>query len=58
MAIDIHAFNADEKVSIYKLTGDGMHRGNLKFEQKLCEEQAEPDGSGVKVQSGRMSPQS
>uniref|UniRef100_A0A672HPB8 Myosin, heavy chain b n=1 Tax=Salarias fasciatus TaxID=181472 RepID=A0A672HPB8_SALFA len=46
-AIDILGFNADEKVSIYKLTGAVMHHGNMKFKQKQREEQAEPDGTEV-----------
>ncbi|XP_035254891.1 myosin-4-like [Anguilla anguilla] len=44
-AIDILGFTADEKVSIYKLTGAVMHHGNMKFKQKQREEQAEPDGT-------------
>ncbi|KAG5832922.1 hypothetical protein ANANG_G00296340 [Anguilla anguilla] len=44
-AIDILGFTADEKVSIYKLTGAVMHYGNMKFKQKQREEQAEPDGT-------------
>uniref|UniRef100_A0A667XQE4 Myosin heavy chain, fast skeletal muscle-like n=1 Tax=Myripristis murdjan TaxID=586833 RepID=A0A667XQE4_9TELE len=44
-AIDILGFNAEEKVSIYKLTGAVMHHGNMKFKQKQREEQAEPDGT-------------
>ncbi|KAE8577319.1 hypothetical protein XENTR_v10004527 [Xenopus tropicalis] len=46
-AIDILGFNADEKVSIYKLTGAVMHYGNMRFKQKQREEQAEPDGTEV-----------
>ncbi|NXE85514.1 MYSS protein, partial [Cochlearius cochlearius] len=46
-AIDILGFTADEKTSIYKLTGAVMHYGNLKFKQKQREEQAEPDGTEV-----------
>ncbi|XP_068948801.1 myosin-1, partial [Petaurus breviceps papuanus] len=46
-AIDILGFTADEKVSIYKLTGAVMHYGNMKFKQKQREEQAEPDGTEV-----------
>ncbi|XP_038606687.1 myosin-4-like isoform X2 [Tachyglossus aculeatus] len=46
-AIDILGFSADEKVSIYKLTGAVMHYGNMKFKQKQREEQAEPDGTEV-----------
>ncbi|XP_072737634.1 myosin heavy chain, skeletal muscle, adult-like [Ciconia boyciana] len=44
-AIDILGFTPDEKTAIYKLTGAVMHYGNLKFKQKQCEEQAEPDGT-------------
>uniref|UniRef100_A0A8C5QSY2 Myosin heavy chain 2 n=1 Tax=Leptobrachium leishanense TaxID=445787 RepID=A0A8C5QSY2_9ANUR len=46
-AIDILGFTADEKVSIYKLTGAVMHYGNMRFKQKQREEQAEPDGTEV-----------
>lgn len=45
MATDILGFTAEEKVSIYKLTGAVMHYGNMKFKQKQREEQAEPDGT-------------
>ncbi|KAF7665466.1 hypothetical protein LDENG_00142550 [Lucifuga dentata] len=44
-AIDILGFNAEEKISMYKLTGAVMHHGNMKFKQKQREEQAEPDGT-------------
>uniref|UniRef100_A0A671SB12 Myosin heavy chain, fast skeletal muscle n=1 Tax=Sinocyclocheilus anshuiensis TaxID=1608454 RepID=A0A671SB12_9TELE len=46
-AIDILGFTADEKISIYKLTGAVMHHGSMKFKQKQREEQAEPDGTEV-----------
>nr|XP_046239593.1 myosin heavy chain, fast skeletal muscle-like [Scatophagus argus] len=46
-AIDILGFNAEEKSSMYKLTGAVMHHGNMKFKQKQREEQAEPDGTEV-----------
>uniref|UniRef100_A0AAX7UL76 Myosin, heavy chain b n=1 Tax=Astatotilapia calliptera TaxID=8154 RepID=A0AAX7UL76_ASTCA len=46
-AIDILGFTADEKISMYKLTGAVMHHGNMKFKQKQREEQAEPDGTEV-----------
>uniref|UniRef100_A0A8C1MEN5 Myosin heavy chain, fast skeletal muscle-like n=1 Tax=Cyprinus carpio TaxID=7962 RepID=A0A8C1MEN5_CYPCA len=46
-AIDILGFSADEKMSIYKLTGAVMHHGSMKFKQKQREEQAEPDGTEV-----------
>ncbi|KAL6457924.1 hypothetical protein MHYP_G00331540 [Metynnis hypsauchen] len=46
-AIDILGFTAEEKMSIYKLTGAVMHHGNMKFKQKQREEQAEPDGTEV-----------
>ncbi|MBN3283264.1 MYSS protein, partial [Polyodon spathula] len=42
-AIDILGFSAEEKLSLYKLTGSVMHFGNMKFKQKQREEQAEPD---------------
>ncbi|CAK6968883.1 myosin-1B-like [Scomber scombrus] len=44
-SFDILGFSADEKMSIYKLTGAVMHYGNMKFKQKQREEQAEPDGT-------------
>ncbi|KAL2100488.1 hypothetical protein ACEWY4_004882 [Coilia grayii] len=44
-AIDILGFTAEEKVTIYKLTGAVLHHGNMKFKQKQREEQAEPDGT-------------
>ncbi|KAL2082536.1 hypothetical protein ACEWY4_022354 [Coilia grayii] len=44
-AIDILGFSAEEKVTIYKLTGAVLHHGNMKFKQKQREEQAEPDGT-------------
>uniref|UniRef100_A0AAR2L9B4 Myosin motor domain-containing protein n=1 Tax=Pygocentrus nattereri TaxID=42514 RepID=A0AAR2L9B4_PYGNA len=47
IAIDILGFTAEEKMSIYKLTGAVMHHGNMKFKQKQREEQAEPDGTEV-----------
>uniref|UniRef100_A0A8C2IV23 Myosin, heavy chain b n=1 Tax=Cyprinus carpio TaxID=7962 RepID=A0A8C2IV23_CYPCA len=47
VTIDILGFTADEKISIYKLTGAVMHHGNMKFKQKQREEQAEPDGTEV-----------
>ncbi|XP_056395985.1 myosin-4-like [Hyla sarda] len=53
-AIDILGFNADEKVSIYKMTGAVMHHGNLKFKQKQREEQAEPDGTEVADKIGYL----
>ncbi len=44
-AIDILGFSAEEKMSMYKLTGAVMHHGSMKFKQKQREEQAEPDGT-------------
>ncbi|KAL2100498.1 hypothetical protein ACEWY4_004892 [Coilia grayii] len=44
-AIDILGFSAEEKVTIFKLTGAVLHHGNMKFKQKQREEQAEPDGT-------------
>ncbi|KAM6345415.1 LOW QUALITY PROTEIN: myosin-3-like [Alca torda] len=44
-AIDIMGFSPDERMGIYKLTGAILHYGNMKFKQKPCEEQAEPDGT-------------
>ncbi|XP_002935256.2 myosin-4 isoform X1 [Xenopus tropicalis] len=46
-AIEVLGFNAEERVSIYKMTGAVMHHGNMKFKQKQREEQAEPDGTEV-----------
>uniref|UniRef100_A0A3Q2VE23 Myosin heavy chain, fast skeletal muscle-like n=1 Tax=Haplochromis burtoni TaxID=8153 RepID=A0A3Q2VE23_HAPBU len=46
-AIDILGFTAEEKISMYKLTGAAMQHGNMKFKQKQREEQAEPDGTEV-----------
>uniref|UniRef100_UPI00398EFFA2 myosin-16-like n=1 Tax=Pristiophorus japonicus TaxID=55135 RepID=UPI00398EFFA2 len=43
VAFDVLGFTADEKLSIYKLTGSIMHFGNMKFKQKPREEQAEVD---------------
>uniref|UniRef100_A0A452FJ79 Myosin-7 n=1 Tax=Capra hircus TaxID=9925 RepID=A0A452FJ79_CAPHI len=44
-AFDVLGFTAEEKNSMYKLTGAIMHFGNMKFKQKQREEQAEPDGT-------------
>lgn len=44
-AFDVLSFTAEEKASVYKLTGAIMHYGNMKFKQKQREEQAEPDGT-------------
>ncbi|XP_056129856.1 myosin heavy chain, fast skeletal muscle-like [Lampris incognitus] len=44
-AIDILGFTAEEKMSMFKLTGAVIHHGNMKFKQKQREEQAEPDGT-------------
>ncbi|XP_005377131.1 PREDICTED: myosin-6 [Chinchilla lanigera] len=44
-AFDVLGFTAEEKASVYKLTGAIMHYGNMKFKQKQREEQAEPDGT-------------
>ncbi|XP_031439915.1 myosin-7-like [Clupea harengus] len=44
-AFDVLGFTAEEKMSIYKLTGSIMHYGNLKFKTKQREEQAEADGT-------------
>ncbi|XP_047439785.1 myosin heavy chain, fast skeletal muscle-like isoform X2 [Mugil cephalus] len=46
-AIDILGFTAEEKISMYKLTGAVMQHGNMKFKQKQREEQAEPDGTEI-----------
>ncbi|KAM6325747.1 LOW QUALITY PROTEIN: myosin-7-like [Alca torda] len=44
-AFDVLGFTAEEKASVYKLTGAIMHFGNMKFKQKQREKQAEPDGT-------------
>ncbi|NWW81716.1 MYH3 protein, partial [Climacteris rufus] len=44
-AIDTLGFSPDERMGIYKLVGVILHYGNMKFKQKPCEEQAEPDGT-------------
>ncbi|XP_016043186.2 LOW QUALITY PROTEIN: myosin-15 [Erinaceus europaeus] len=44
-AMDILGFLPDEKYGYYKLTGAIMHFGNMKFKQKLREEQVEADGT-------------
>ncbi|KAJ0061119.1 hypothetical protein NL108_007858 [Boleophthalmus pectinirostris] len=44
-AFDVLGFTAEEKATVYKLTGAIMHYGNMKFKQKQREEQAEPDGT-------------
>ncbi|KAI1884621.1 hypothetical protein AGOR_G00228270 [Albula goreensis] len=46
-AFDVLGFTAEEKMSIYKLTGGIMHFGNMKFKQKPREEQAEVDTTEV-----------
>ncbi|XP_026857951.2 myosin-16-like [Electrophorus electricus] len=47
MAFDVLGFTAEEKMSIYKLTGGIMHFGNMKFKQKPREEQADVDTTEV-----------
>ncbi|KAL7829724.1 hypothetical protein AOLI_G00306090 [Acnodon oligacanthus] len=47
MAFDVLGFTAEEKMSIYKLTGGIMHFGNMKFKQKAREEQADVDTTEV-----------
>jgi len=42
-AFDVLGFTADEKESVYKITGAIMHMGEMKFKQRG--EQAEPDGT-------------
>lgn len=39
-----------DKENVYKLTAAVMHFGELKFKQRGREEQAEPDGTEVRVQ--------
>ncbi|KAM5229350.1 uncharacterized protein MYH16 [Ctenodactylus gundi] len=46
-AFDVLGFTAEEKISVYKLTGGIMHFGNMKFKQKPREEQAEVDTTEV-----------
>ncbi|KAJ8364007.1 hypothetical protein SKAU_G00128380 [Synaphobranchus kaupii] len=47
VAFDVLGFTAEEKKSIYYLTGGIMHFGNMKFKQKPREEQAEVDSTEV-----------
>lgn len=42
-------FTQEEKDNIYKITASVMHMGGLKFKQRGREEQAEPDGTEVKI---------
>ncbi|NXL54189.1 MYH3 protein, partial [Podilymbus podiceps] len=44
VATDTSTFSKEKQ--IYKLTGAVLHYGNMKFKQKPCGEQAEPDGMG------------
>ncbi|XP_078086747.1 uncharacterized protein LOC144504862 [Mustelus asterias] len=44
-AMDILGFATEEKYNCYKMVGVIMHFGNMKFKQKVREEQAEIDGT-------------
>lgn len=48
-AFDILGFNKQEVENVYKLTACVMHMGEMKFKQRGREEQAEPDGTEVKL---------
>ncbi|ETE65116.1 Myosin-6 [Ophiophagus hannah] len=48
-AMDILGFVAEEKYGAYKLTGAILHFGDMKFKQRPREEQAEADGTEMKV---------
>ncbi|KAL2100734.1 hypothetical protein ACEWY4_002495 [Coilia grayii] len=47
LAFDVLGFTAEEKMSVYKLTGGIMHFGNMRFKQKPREEQADVDSTEV-----------
>lgn len=42
-------FTQEEKDNIYKITAAVMHMGGMKFKQRGREEQAEADGTEVRV---------
>lgn len=42
-------FTQEEKDDIYKITASVMHMGGMKFKQRGREEQAEADGTEVRV---------
>lgn len=42
-------FTQDEKDDIYKITATVMHMGGMKFKQRGREEQAEADGTEVRI---------
>lgn len=43
--MDVLGFEADDKISIYKIAASVMHMGTMKFKQRGREEQAEADGT-------------
>ena len=45
--MDVLGFEADEKISIYKVAAAVMHLGTMKFKQRGREEQADADGTKV-----------
>ncbi len=49
--MDIFGFTLEEKYGCYKIVGDIMHFGNMKFKQKQREEQAEADGTESECKS-------
>lgn len=42
-------FTQEEKDNIYKITAAVMHMGGMKFKQRGREEQAEADGTEVRI---------
>lgn len=48
-AFDVLGFTQEEKNDIYKITAAVMHMGCMKFKQRGREEQAEADGTEVRV---------
>lgn len=48
-AFDVLGFTQEEKNDIYKITASVMHMGGMKFKQRGREEQAEADGTEVKI---------
>jgi len=42
-------FTQEEKDDIYKITAAVMHMGGMKFKQRGREEQAEADGTEVRI---------
>lgn len=48
-AFDILGFTQQEKDDIYKITAGVMHLGSMKFKQRGREEQAEAEGTAVRL---------